>query len=532
MATTEQDLRLKLLNTLLTTPHRDLKAVYPVHQEILTQDPRFYVQLAAWYADEGEVRDHKEMFVVNLSLSDFPGHRDVGLALLRQMPPYQVGRVVDFVKGKDVTRSVKRGGRSEAITEKQGLSRNVPRSMRTEIVHYLREREGDREWIDSTVLQARRAMKRLYAGLHIPPSDRVQAVLFDESPPADSRLFALKAMASARTPVEQARAIVDNKIPYRVASSVIKHLTPVVMVALVHQMTPQELINSLGSLKRHGAMDNPELKALIEEKIEQAKSDVRVSAFKAKKAIEAAGVSGDMAEKLDAVTEARVKAKGKISRSTALLIDKSGSMKEAIEIGKRLAALIAGICEAGLFVYAFDSVGYPIDPAEAPKAKPARKLLPGWLGGKPAKAEEEKEETPEGPKPGLADWEKAFAGIVAGGNTSCGVALEMMRRQKQAVEQIIMVTDEEENQTPYFVETLKRYSQELGVAPHVIFVKTGGARSQLETQCTAERVPFDTYQFAGDYYALPNLVPLLARPSRLDLLLDIMAYPLPKRKAT
>ena len=79
MATNEQDLRLKLFNTLLTTPHRDLDLVYGVHQEIAAADPRFYVRLAAWYADEGEVRDHKEMFVVNLVLSDYPGHRDVVL---------------------------------------------------------------------------------------------------------------------------------------------------------------------------------------------------------------------------------------------------------------------------------------------------------------------------------------------------------------------------------------------------------------------------------------------------------------------
>src|SRR5512139_2550203 len=132
MATMEQDLRLKLLNTLLTTPHRDLGAIYPVHQEILTQDPRFYVQLAAWYADEGEVRDHKEMFVINLSVSGFPGHRDVGLALLGKLPPYEVGRVVDFIKGKVVTRTVKRGNKNQVTSEEQGLFRNVPRSMRTE----------------------------------------------------------------------------------------------------------------------------------------------------------------------------------------------------------------------------------------------------------------------------------------------------------------------------------------------------------------------------------------------------------------
>jgi hypothetical protein len=29
---------------------------------------------------------------------------------------------------------------------------------------------------------------------------------------------------------------------------------------------------------------------------------------------------------------------------------------------------------------------------------------------------------------------------------------------------------------------------------------------------------------------LPNLLPLLSRPTKLDLLLEIMAYPLPVRK--
>src|SRR5947209_17630286 len=107
MAANEQDLRLNILNTLLTTPHRQLEKLRPVHEEMVRQDPRFYVRLAAWYNDHGEVRDHKEMFVVTLALSDFPGHRDVGLALLRGLPPYEVARVVDFVHGKKTTRKVR-----------------------------------------------------------------------------------------------------------------------------------------------------------------------------------------------------------------------------------------------------------------------------------------------------------------------------------------------------------------------------------------------------------------------------------------
>jgi hypothetical protein len=38
------------------------------------------------------------------------------------------------------------------------------------------------------------------------------------------------------------------------------------------------------------------------------------------------------------------------------------------------------------------------------------------------------------------------------------------------------------------------------------------------------------FQFNGDYYSLPNLVPMLARPSRLELLMEIMSYPLPQRQ--
>jgi hypothetical protein len=43
------------------------------------------------------------------------------------------------------------------------------------------------------------------------------------------------------------------------------------------------------------------------------------------------------------------------------------------------------------------------------------------------------------------------------------------------------------------------------------------------------QVTFDTVTFAGDYYALPNLVPLLARPSRLELLMEILETQLPVR---
>ncbi len=193
------------------------------------------------------------------------------------------------------------------------------------------------------MLVARKALKRLYALLHVAPGERAQKILFDEEPPADSRLFALKELAKAEGPADQARAIVEHAIPYRVAATVIKQMTPTVLLALIDRMSPQELINNLGSLRRRGAFDNPDLKALIEAKLDEAKTATRVSAFKAEEAVKAADLSEDVRRTLEEVADAQVKAKGRIDRPTALLIDKSASMSLAIELGKRIGALVSAV---------------------------------------------------------------------------------------------------------------------------------------------------------------------------------------------
>jgi hypothetical protein len=332
--------------------------------------------------------------------------------------------------------------------------------------------------------------------LHIEPSERAQAILFDDNPPPDSRLYALKQIAKASTPAEQARAIVQHKIPYRVAASVIKQMTPMVLVALINNMSSQELINNLGSLERRGALENKDIKGLVERKLKKAKKGKRVSAYKAKVAAEAIGATGELATQLEEITEAQVQAKGSIKRSTALLIDKSGSMDVALEVGRQLGAMISSICKAELYAYAFDSIPYPIRP----------------------KGES------------LADWERAMMGIYATGATSCGVAIEWMRRKKQRVEQIVMVTDEMENTAPRFKDAYQAYSKELGVNPSVIFVKIGRSSKQLEQECAELGILSHAFEFTGDYYALPNIIPMLTYPSMMEMVMEIMSYPLPERK--
>lgn len=502
MNRTEQDNRLTILNTLLTTPHRKLDQVYPIHTQMIKQDPLFYGHLAAWYNDSGDVRDHKECFIINLCLSDFDGHREAGLAMLREMPPYQVARVVDFIHGRKdkKTKKGEKNAPAQTVVENYGLGKNIPRSMTTEVSRYLKERETDHEWFDSSVVIARKYMKRLYALLHVHPGERAQKILFEDAPPEDSKLFAVKELVKAETPAAQAKVIMDHKIPYRIASTVVSAMTPTVMLALIEVMSSQELINNMGSLKKRGAFDNPDLKAVIEKKLEKAKTDKRVAAFKATEAVKVVGVDDATIKQLEAIADTQVKSKGRIKRSTAILIDKSGSMSQAIELGKQIGSMISAIMEEGaeLYCYAFDTMAYPIKSV-----------------GK-----------------SLSDWEKALKGINAGGGTACGVGLEYMIKAKQHVENIILITDEGDNQTPMFVPGLQKYIGMIGTQPTVCIVKTQGASSLVEDNMKRAGLQCDAYQFTGDYYGLPNLIPYLTKGSRLDLLMEIMMYEMPKRKAS
>ena len=110
MTNDERDFRLAMLNSLLTTPHRRLESVASFHEELRERDPLFYGHLGVWYQKHGTVRDHQETFVAHLLTSTFTEHRDAGFALLQELPPYQVARVVKFLK--EQAHSVPRAART------------------------------------------------------------------------------------------------------------------------------------------------------------------------------------------------------------------------------------------------------------------------------------------------------------------------------------------------------------------------------------------------------------------------------------
>ncbi len=479
MTNTEREVRVQLLNSFLTTPHRKLAELAPLHKEALERDPLFYSRLALWYIEKGEVRDHKVLFVAHLLTADFDEFREAGWVLLQAMAPFEVARVLDHTK--------------------QVIGK-TPRILKSAVANYLKVRERNPKQFDGAALRARNDLKHLYASLRLKPGERAQAILFAEQPPEDSPLFALKRLAKAESAEEQAAIIIDNHIPYTTAIGAVKHITPALLVALIDAMSPQEVINNLGALKRRGALDNKAVKALIDQKVAAAAGDKRVSTMKAKKAMQVVSLDAETAQALTDVVDQRVAAKVEIKRATALFVDKSGSMSEAIKVATELAALVSAVVSAEFKVYAFDAVAFEI-----------------------------KSGVKVGQRPVMSDWERAFKTIKADGGTSIGAPLAKMTRDKVYAEQIVIVTDEGENTAPLFREAWAEYAKEMQSAPSVIIVQVGGANPSFGAGLKERGIEVTRYEFKGDYYSLPNLLPLLAMPGKAELVDMIMERELPRR---
>lgn len=511
----EQDIRVQMLNSFMSCPHRDTDVIRKIHEDLQKRDPSFYSHLAAWYEKNGELRDHKEVFTSMLIVDPYLDNREVGLALWQKAVPFMKTRILGFIKGKKVkirekTNQTRQVGKKKIpvvnVTEKVvGLFKNVPSAFKTEVVRYLKWLETDPERFDGVAMRNSEDLRTLYASLKIPHSKRVQQILWEKKYPKDSRLNVFKDITDAKSPEEAATLIVKNKVPYTTAVGLIEKMTPSILVALINSMSAQEVINNIASLQENGALDNPDTKAIVEKKLKQAEISKNVTALKSKAAINTGRIKDEaVIAQLDKIADVQIKSKGVIKIPTAIFVDRSGSMSIAIEAGKHCAAMVSGATEASLYVVAFDTLPMEIYPVSArPKDRTTT----------------------------LTDWEKAFKPVRDGGSTSMGCALEYLRQKKMYVEQVVVITDEGENAGPMFTDVYPRYSEEMKVKPHVVIIRTPGSGQTFSANLKKAGISFDVYTPNGsDYYGLPGLIPLLARASKLDLLMEIMDTPLPARK--
>lgn len=473
-----------LFRQLTTVTHREYAPAVQQFRTAFDEDPDFILRACAYLAyGNTKIRDQEDIAVITLLQAPamYRKARVAGKAFLlgsdvyhtepelRGLPPYRIFRVLQFIANSD---------------------RKVSRMSRALANDYLNMLEADPMRFDGVAIRSRKDMKWLYAHNHIKPNERAQAVLFDDNPPADSSLAVLKQIANSNDVNEQARLVIDNKIPYTVAASVLPKMSPVVGVALIEVMTPTQALNSRGWVERSGLLEIQEVKDAFTYKLSQATASV-ASADHRKSA---QGSDEDVQAAIDAAKQKAVEKSDKIESDVLLLVDKSGSMSNAIHTAVEFGSRIAPICSGELMVVAFDS---------------GARLIDVHAGEN------------------LQAWREAFMGIRAGGGTSMQRGLEFAIERGFMPQKIVLITDGDE-MSGSFRMTVERYSQQ-GVEPSITQITVDAPeQNRLSRAMEQSHLRYDQFVYSGDYYIFDQVVSLLAGAPVKSLIETILETELPR----
>lgn len=480
--TNKQELSAKkqLLQGLMRCPHRELGQTIPVFSNALEKDPLFAGKClyALTLPDFNKIRDLAESGIAFLLTSPYPEHRTAGRILFQPLEPYRAYRVARFVRND---------------------LKKTNRQVKGAVLQYLRTIEGNTARFDRAVMVARKPLHQMFEFYHIKPSARTQAILFEGRVP-EGEIDIIKLLKEAPSPEEQAKLIVEHKVPYRLATSVLKAMTPAIWVALIEIMTPVEAVNARASVERSGILEDSRIRKLYERKLEKSKRADKVSVAHLAERKSARGTDEGLEKIVQEARQEKVDKAARITLNTLIAVDCSGSLEEAIAIAKRLCPMVASICDGEMRVYCFNDVAWPLE-------------FKGTT---------------------LKEFESAFRMIKADGATCLGAALKRATDEGFVPEQAVYVTDQGENRRPELAEV---YQQLLtaNMDPRFIFVTLPGYDMSDKVVRALERVGADVVDYRVDtkvgraswYSEMDNVLPLLAKGGYMEIVEKIMALELP-----
>ncbi len=465
-----------IIAALSKSTHGKLEEYLPLKQAV-EQEPEFMAHLVAWNFLNGQVRDSQTALpVITLSAPSFPGeYVENSLAHLAVLTPRDLEKAYRFAK------QIKVPGRMKSV-------------QRT-VTQYLRQREAKFNRWQQTAVRHRAAMRSLYALVHVKPAPFANEALFGERYQRGTMLEAVQQLRHMSV-AEQASVVLGKKLPFTVAvtSTGRKLNDPDFVLALIQRMTPTELVTNQKMLIKAGVRTIPALRAAYEEALARA-ADSKKSKNVLKTTRAAEMVEDEVIrEKLKGLQEKQLNKMSGVEGNWLVLVDKSGSMKNAIEAGRQVAGILAKMVKGRVWMVFFD-------------------IMPRGTEVTGMTYEQIKEKT---------------RGVTANGGTSIGCGLLGMMEANVEVDGIAIVSDGGENHNPYFYDVYARYSQKIGKEVPVYFYRIAGGEGDSFSRLMAN-AHFDVQIFdVGtdvDYYSLPNLVATM-NTNRYSLVQQILDTPL------
>ena len=492
--------RNQMVNQVLKIGHGDLDVYVPIGMMAAKEDPELLAHLIAWNFIKGEVRDSKVALpVVAMRGSPDPELFENAVAHLVSLDPRELLRAIKFNSFLANGSAMEPGGKVTVIVPRSTypITPGAGAMLKKAVVHYLRIREMNPGWWTRSALQHRKSMKALYVAAHIKPCDMAQAILFKKEKPKGSVFEALNQLKNM-APLEAAGTILNFKIPFLVLSRALRGFKnkPDVIMALIERASGNELITNTKMFQRLGIFDNPVLKATYDAAVERAQKDKRVSSLKAGQAAAALKKVGakTAAAKVQKIQTEKLEQLGGIDGDWLVLGDRSGSMRQSIEIARQVSALIAQQVKGAVHLIFFND-------------EPTSYEVTGMS---------------------LEEIKALTTRIGASGATCIGCGLEKLRFNNVVVNGIVICSDGGENRRPAFAEAYKKYVETSGAEPTVYHLWVPGDRNVLGSNCEALGVPLQYFDVSAmDYYALPNLIKTL-RSGRYSLADEILGTPLLK----
>jgi len=461
----------RVISELTRSPHGDLALYAPIGLQAAAEDPNFFAHLIAWNARKGQIRDAKVALPVlaltAAALKDDAELRDNALAHIVSLDPRNLVRAVRFAK-------------SQPVQERRRVARCVEQ--------YLREREANPGRFERAALQHRASMKELYALLHIKPGEYAQKILFAG---AKIGVFADVARLKDMAPAEAAGVIMAKRIPFLTAMGALgaKSKDPAVVQALIAAMSPTELVTNAKLLERLGVKTDPALRAAFDAGLMKA-AESGASTLKTTRAADAVG--GSTGEKLRGVQEKQLD-KIAVEGDWLILADKSPSMRNSLDVGRKIADLLARVAKGRVHLVWFDSEPTYFD-----------------VSGK-----------------SFDEIVELTKRIVVSGGTDIGCGLDYMLQKKLEVDGIAVVSDGGDGRPGGFSKAYAAYSAAFGKEVPVYFYQLAGDPDTFSKRVVVDGIQMTTFDLRGgvDFYSLPNIAATM-RTNRYGLSDEIMATPL------
>ena len=319
-------------------------------------------------------------------------YRRIGEAMLlwyqkksaRMLTPKAVLRVAELLETPEIAALNRKAGFGDPAAKRAPLGRWSKSATK-----WLALRETNRAMLEGLVRAGyKQTIKNLARKIgYKPQAPEFFGILgWKQSQAADGRraigLDNAKLVKSERfdglSEAEICETIVEQKLRYKDAVGRLPAdigLTPAIMVALLPTLSDRDLRQLTPTLEELGLLVVPEIRAKWEKAIASA-TDQR--GLNIAKNVRSATLKEKLADSADnAVRKAVAAAATEIDLRVMFLVDKSGSMQNAIDSSKEaLAKILAGFPLDKLYIAAFDTMGQVLKPKAATRLAVQHMLAP------------------------------------------------------------------------------------------------------------------------------------------------------------